>query len=62
MKDLVPYLWLQKRAEMYSSVSQSDFSDLKKVLGCYKEGEKFDDEEDDRLAKNDAYQSEVSEN
>ena len=31
MKDLVPYSWLQKHAEMYSSVSQSDFSDLKKV-------------------------------
>ena len=31
MIDLVPYSWLQKRAEMYSSVSESGFSDLKKV-------------------------------
>ena len=31
MIDLVPYSWLQKRAEMYSSVSECDFSDLKKV-------------------------------
>ena len=31
MKDLEPYSWLQKRAEMYSSVSECDFSDLKKV-------------------------------
>ena len=39
MKDLEPYSWLQKRAEMYSSVSECDFSDLKKVDFHFKDPE-----------------------
>ena len=31
MNNLYFYSWMQKRAEMYSSVSESGFSDLKKI-------------------------------